>query len=103
VVTRKQIAVLWASALIPSLGCSKGPDMTKPQSPVTPVVEAEKKAPSLIALTSAATGEIFLVDRESLELVAPSNRRRRLLRTQESNPTEGGSTVQLVTSVPKVS
>src|SRR5690606_17805334 len=82
VVTRKQIAVLWASVLIPALGCPKGPDTTKPQAPVTPDVEAGKKAPSHIALTSAATGQVFLVDRESLELV-------RTVEPEKTAPSDG--------------
>lgn len=65
----KLIVLLWAAAPLFLLGCSKEPQATTPQPNPTPVVEPQKKDTSPVALTSAATGQVFLLDREKLSLI----------------------------------
>jgi hypothetical protein len=60
---RKRIAVLWISFAAVVIGFSSEP------APATSAVGSAKKVPSLIALTSAATGQVFLLDRNTLGLV----------------------------------
>jgi hypothetical protein len=64
---RNRLGTLWLTVAF--LGCSKAPETTRPQPPVMPAVGPEQNAPSPVALTSAATGQVYLLDREKLELV----------------------------------
>jgi hypothetical protein len=64
-VNRHRLLLLpWTAAPILFLGCTKAPEVA---SPPTPTVSAGK--PSPIAVTSAATGKVMLLDRENLGLI----------------------------------